>query len=75
MNNENKNIQSDELVKDFLNDWYSVEDLYKTAAKAGSILINLAAIKQLNEEDTRVINALLEQHLMMTDIMDKVRED
>lgn len=75
MNNENKNIQSDELVKDFLNDWYSVEDLYKTAAKAGSILMNLAAIKQLNEEDTRVINALLEQHLMMTDIMDKVRED
>lgn len=75
MSNVLENAQIEAKVKDFLSEWYSVEDLYKTAAKAGSLLINLVSLSQLNEEDIRVINSLLEQHLMMTDLMDKFSPD
>ena len=75
MSNVLENAQIEAKVKDFLSDWYSIEDLYKTAAKSGSLLINLVSLSQLNEEDIRVINSLLEQHLMMTDMMDKLSPD
>ena len=70
-----ENAQIEAKVKDFLSDWYSIEALYKTAAKAGSLLINLVSLSQLSEEDIRVINALLEQHLMMTELIDKFSPD
>lgn len=75
MSKVSENAQIEAKVKDFLSDWYSIEDLYKTTAKAGSLLINLVSLSQLNEEDIRVINSLLEQHLMMTELIDKFSPD
>ena len=58
-------IEGIKEVREFLTQWYSVEDLYFKAAEAGSVIVNLASNEHLKGEELEIINALLEQHIMM----------
>lgn len=74
MENEKKDamiasIEAVEAVKDFLSDTYSVSDLFETAANAGSILLELVNIKQLCDEDVKMLTKLIDQHVMLANLM------
>ena len=62
-------IENAEEVQDFLQEWYNVPELFETAAKAGSIV--LGEFSHLCEESRKVLNALIEQHVMMTNLLKK----
>ncbi len=74
MENEKKDamiasIEAVEAVKDFLSDMYSVSDLFETAANAGSILLEFVNIKQLCDEDVKMLAKLIDQHVMLANLM------
>lgn len=76
MNNEKKDamiasIENVEAIEEFLSEWYSVADLFETAANAGSILLELVNIKQLADDDVRVLSNLIDQHVMIAKILKK----
>lgn len=80
MSNEKKDamiasIDKVEAIEDFLSEWYSVADLFETAASAGSILLELVNIKQLAEDDVKVLSRLIEQHVMIANILKKFEEN
>lgn len=62
-------IENVEAIEDFLSEWYSVSDLFETAANAGSILLELVNIKQLAPDDVKVLSALIDQHVMLAKLM------
>lgn len=62
-------IEAVEAVENFLSDWYSVNDLFETAANAGSILLELVYIKRLNEDDMKMLSRLIDQHVMLANLM------
>lgn len=74
MENETKNelianLEAVKAVEDFLVNWYSVSDLFETAANAGSILLELVNIKQLSEDDVKMLARLIDQHVMLANLM------
>ena len=76
MNEEKKDamiasIEKVEAVEEFLKNWYSVTDLFETAANAGSILLELVNIKQLGDDDIKKLTRLIDQHVMMANLMKK----
>lgn len=76
MNEEKKDamiasIEKVEAVEEFLKNWYSVMDLFETAANAGSILLELVNIKQLGDDDIKKLTKLIDQHVMMANLMKK----
>lgn len=62
-------IENVEAVQDFLQEWYTVAELFETAAKAGSIV--LGEFSHLCDESRKELNALIEQHVMMTNLLKK----
>ena len=64
-------IERVEAVEEFLKNWYSVTDLFETAANAGSILLELVNIKQLGDDDIKKLTRLIDQHVMMANLMKK----
>ena len=76
MNEEKKDamiasIEKVEAVEEFLKNWYSVTDLFETAANTGSILLELVNIKQLGDDDIKKLTRLIDQHVMMANLMKK----
>ena len=76
MNEEKKDamiasIEKVEAVEEFLKNWYSVTELFETAANAGSILLELVNIKQLGDDDIKKLTRLIDQHVMMANLMKK----
>ena len=64
-------IENVEAVQEFLEDWYSVADLYETAANASNVLLEQLGLYSLAEEDKKYLTALLDQHIMMTNLLKK----
>lgn len=62
-----------EAIRDFLTEWYSVADLYETAAKATSVMLRLICHGSHNAaidpEERKSLQDLIEQHLMMIDLI------
>ena len=64
-------IENVEAVQEFLEDWYSVADLYETAANASNVLLEQLGLYSLAKEDRKYLTALLDQHIMMTNLLKK----
>ena len=62
-------IENVEAIKEFLSEWYTCSDLYETAAKASSILLDFLTHVQQPEEDVKLLNRFLEQHVMMIGLL------
>lgn len=79
MNNEQKDamiasVEAVQAIEQFLQDYYSVYDLYETAANAASILMELVSIKQLSEDDVKMVTRLIDQHVMIANLLRQVSE-
>ena len=76
MNEQEKNaviagVEKLQAIDDFLTDWYSVTDLYETAANAANVLMEAAHLQQFSEDELGYINRLLDQHVMMANMLKK----
>lgn len=56
-----------EAIRDFFTDWYSVAELYETAAKATTALLRVINHVSLDQEERQHLREFTEQHLMMID--------
>lgn len=79
MNNEQKDamiasVEAVQAIEQFLQDYYSVYDLFETAANAGSILLELVNLKQLSEDDVKMVTRLIDQHVMIANLLRQVSE-
>ena len=55
-----------EEIRDFFNQWWSVEQLYETASKVSSTMLHLLS---RGEGDAKEFKELIEQHLMLIDLV------
>jgi len=59
-----------EAIRDFFSEWYSVEELYETMAKACTTLIyQLNRSSHVCDDDKKVLEKFLMQHEMMIEHM------
>ena len=54
-----------EAIRDFFSEWWSVQELYETAAKASSVILDFLTHVQYPNEDIQLLNKFIEQHMMM----------
>lgn len=76
MSNENKDamiasIEKVQAVEEFLNGWYSVNDLFETAANAGSVLLQMVNNWTMANDDLQWLRKLIDQHVMMANLLKK----
>lgn len=64
-----------EAIRDFINEWYSVETLFETAAKCTNNLLGLISREQICDEERKDFENLMDQHLMMIDLIKKFKKD
>jgi hypothetical protein len=65
-------VEKVQAVEEFLNDWYSVADLFETAANAGSILLRLVNnCPSLADDDLQYLRDLIDQHVMVANVLKK----
>lgn len=58
-----------EAIRDFFIEWWSVEQLYETAAKASHTIMFLMNRKEICDDDRKELQELMTQHLMMIEHM------
>lgn len=78
MNKENKDamiagIEEVQAIQDFLESWYSINDLFETAANAGAVLLDLSVRcpKVINDDDMKHLQNLINQHVMVANLLKK----
>ena len=76
MNNEKKDamiasIENVEAITEFLSEWWTIEDLYETAAKVNSTILSLAKRHQISDAEIEDFDSIMQQHIMMIDIFKK----
>ena len=74
MNEEQKSqliaeAENVEAIRDFFIEWYSLEELYETLAKASTTIIYLCNRNLICEDDKKVFEKLAMQHEMMIEHM------
>lgn len=74
MNEEQKSqliaeAENIEAIRDFFSEWYSVEELYETLAKACTTIIYLSNRNLICEDDRKDFEKLVMQHQMMVEHM------
>ena len=63
-------IEKVQAVDDFLSDWYNVNDLFETAANAGSVLLSIPQ-GTIADDDMKWLRNLIDQHVMMANLLKK----
>ena len=63
-------IEKVQAVDDFLSDWYNVNDLFETAANAGSVLLGIPQ-GTIADDDMKWLRNLIDQHVMMANLLKK----
>lgn len=58
-----------EAIRDFFVEWWSVEQLYETAAKVSNTIMYLMNRKEICDDDRKDLQELMTQHLMMIEHM------
>ena len=67
-------IENVEAVQEFLEEWYSVAELYETAANATNVLLQNLKFGAFAPEEKKYITNLLDQHIMMTNLLKKIEQ-
>ena len=62
-------VENVKAIEDFLNEQYSVSDLFETAANAGSVLLELVNIQAISQDDLKHITRLIDQHVMVANLL------
>lgn len=64
-------VEKVQAVEEFLSDWYSVSDLFETAANAANVLLEVQYRCALSDDEKRFLSKLIDQHVMLANIMKK----
>lgn len=64
-------VEKVQAVEEFLNDWYSVNDLFETDANAGSVLLEMVNISAVANDDLQWLRKLIDQNVMMANLLKK----
>ena len=80
MNEEQKkkviaDVENVEALKDFFNDWWTVEELYETAANAALSILHVIETHAVCEDDKKALRDLMNQHMVMIEHMKPFAED
>lgn len=62
-------IENVQAIEDFLSEYYSVADLFETAANAGSVLLELVNTRAISHDDLHYLTNLIDQHVMLAKLM------
>lgn len=85
MNDEKKNLtmsvadaEAVQAIRDFLNEYYTVSDLFEQAANAGSVMLGLVNSGALAQDEVKYLSNLIDQHVMLANLMkpfEKLNDD
>ena len=72
MNEEQKSqliaeAENVEAIRDFFTQWWSVDELYETAAKASVTILGLIKRHQIQGDEVQELEELMQQYMMMVD--------
>ena len=72
MNQEEKSqliaeAENVEAIRDFFTQWWSVDELYETAAKASVTILGLIKRHQMSDDEVQELEELMQQYMMMVD--------
>ena len=56
-----------EEIRDFFTQWWSVDELHETAAKASLTILNLIKRHKITDDEVQELEELMQQHMMMID--------
>ena len=56
-----------EAIRDFFTQWWSVDELHETAAKASVTILSLMKRHQISDAEVQELEELMQQHMMMID--------
>jgi len=64
-------IEQTEAIQEFLNSWYSINDLFETAANAGAVLLDLSVRcpKVIADDDMKHLQRLIDQHVLVANLL------
>lgn len=63
-----------EAIRDFFEEWYSLETLYETAAKCTNNLLGIINRQQICDEERKDFQEFIDHHLMMIDLLKKFQK-
>lgn len=71
----NASIENVEAIQEFLNSWYSINDLFETAANAGAVLLDLSIRypKVIDNDDMKYLQRLIDQHVMVANLLKRFK--
>lgn len=58
-----------EAIRDFFTQWWSVDELHETAAKASLTILSLIKSYQISNAEVQELEELMQQYMMMVDII------
>jgi predicted RNA binding protein with dsRBD fold (UPF0201 family) len=67
--------ESVEAIRDFFEEWYSLDTLYETAAKCTNNLLGIINRQQICDEERKDFQEFIDQHLMMIDLLKKFKRN
>ena len=72
MNEEQKSqliaeAENVEAIRDFFTQWWSVDELHETAAKATLTILSLIKRHQITDAEVQELEELMQQYMMMLD--------
>ena len=72
MNEEQKSqliaeAENVEAIRDFFTQWWSVDELHETAAKASVTILGLIKRHQISDDEVQELEELMQQYKMMID--------
>ncbi len=56
-----------EAIRDFFSEWWSVDELHETAAKASLTILGLIKRHQIMDAEVQELEELMQQYMMMLD--------
>ena len=62
-------IEKVEAIEDFLQEWYSVSDLFETNANAANIVLNISQMSVMAPDELKTLRTLIDQHNMLANQM------
>ena len=63
-----------EAIRDFFEEWYSLDTLYETAAKCTNNRLGIINRQQICDEERKDFQEFIDQHLMMIDLLKKFKK-
>lgn len=62
-------VENVENIKEFFTQWWSVAELYETAAEASCAMIRFMDRANLDSDERTLFGNLMEQHMMIIDLI------